>query len=93
MLETISEQIDQEFHTEEAIQAWLVSQLAQRLELDPEEIDIQEPFESYNLESADALILLGRLENYLGRQISPTLLWNYPTIEALAQRLAEDGNG
>ncbi|NEO18222.1 MULTISPECIES: acyl carrier protein [unclassified Moorena] len=92
MLETIPDKIDQECHTEEAIQAWLVSQLAEGLEVDPEEIDIQEPFESYNLESADALILLSRLENYLGREVSPTLLWNYPNIEALAERLAEDPN-
>ncbi len=76
--------------TAETIQAWLVSHLAERLDIDADDVDIQAPFDSYDLESADALVLLSKLEKYLGRSLSPTLLWNYPNIEMLAQRLAED---
>jgi acyl carrier protein len=77
----------------EAIQEWLVTQLADRLEIDPEDIDIQAPFESFNLESAQALALLTKLEQWLGRSVPPMLIWNYPTIELLAQRLAEEEDG
>jgi PfaD family protein len=74
----------------EAIQAWLVIHLAERLELSPDNIDIREPFSSYNLDSAQVLVLAAKLEEWLEYRLSPTLLWNYPTIEALAQRLAEE---
>jgi acyl carrier protein len=75
--------------TIETIQFWLIAQLSERLEIDPEDIDIQEPFDNYNLDSAQTMILLGKLEKWLGRNLNPTLIFNYPTIEQLAQRLAE----
>jgi PfaD family protein len=78
--------------TAEAIQDWLVSHLADRLGTEANEIDIREPFERYNLDSAQVLVLASELEKWLGRRLSPTLLWNYPTIEALAQRLAKEEN-
>ncbi len=90
MSQRIPDSTIREFQTAETLQAWLVSQLAERLEIDPDDVDIQAPFESYDMESADALVLLSKLEKYLGRSLSPTLLWNYPTIELLAQRLVED---
>jgi acyl carrier protein len=76
--------------TVEEIQLWLIDQLAERLELEPEDIDMYEPFDNYNLDSAQALILLGRLENWLGREFNPVLIFNYPTVAELADRLASD---
>jgi acyl carrier protein len=74
----------------EEIQTWLINQLAERLEIEPEDIDIHEPFDNYNLDSAQALILLGRLEKWLGREFNPVLIFNYPTVAELADRLALD---
>ncbi|MCB0208344.1 MAG: PfaD family polyunsaturated fatty acid/polyketide biosynthesis protein [Anaerolineae bacterium] len=74
----------------EEIQDWLVEHLADRLKVSIDEIDIREPFSSYDLSSAQVLVLAGKLEEWLECQLSPTLLWNYPTIEALADRLAEE---
>ena len=76
--------------TAEEIQSWLATQLAGRLNIEPDEVDIQVPFESFGLESADGLVLLNRLEQWLGRPVPPVLIWNYPTIELLSQRLAEE---
>jgi acyl carrier protein len=75
--------------TAELIQDWLVEQLAIRLEMDVDDIDIQASFESFGLESAEALVLLSKLEQWLGHSVPPVLIWNYPTIEQLSQRLAE----
>jgi acyl carrier protein len=75
--------------TTESIQDWLVEQLAMRLEMDVDDIDIQASFESFGLESAEALVLLSKLEQWLGHSVSPVLIWNYPTIEQLSERLAE----
>ncbi|MBE8987609.1 acyl carrier protein [Nostoc sp. LEGE 12450] len=76
--------------TLETIQIWLVAQFAERLEVDPEDIDTCEPFDNYGLNSAETMILLGKLERWLGRNLNPTLIFNYPTIAELAQRLAEE---
>ncbi len=67
---------------------WLVSQLSETLNLPPAEIDIRQPFASYGLDSAQAVSLTGDLEVWLGRKLSPTLAWDYPTIEQLAEYLA-----
>lgn len=77
------------FPTAEEIQAWLVSQVAELLEISPHEIDVGAPFDRYGLDSAAAVTLTGDLEDWLGRQLSPSLLYDYFTIEAVSQQLAE----
>ena len=72
----------------EVIQAWLVAKLSERLELEPHEIDVREPLASYGLGSTEAVSLAGELAEWLGRQLSPALVYEYPTIEALARHLA-----
>jgi acyl carrier protein len=71
-----------------AITAWLVSRLARESGMDPDEIDLGQPFSSYGVDSARALLLVGDLETWLGRNLPPIVLWNYPTVEALARHLA-----
>ena len=73
------------------IQAWLVSYLADMLEIDSSEVDITIPFDSYGLDSAAAVGLTGDLEDWLGCEIDPTLPYDYPTIEAMARHLSETG--
>ncbi len=74
----------------ETIQDWLINQFAERLEIDLEDIDIDEPFDNYDLNSLETMILLKKLEKWLGRSLNPTLIFNYPTIAELAERLAEE---
>ncbi|MBH8563963.1 AMP-binding protein [Nostoc sp. CENA67] len=76
--------------TEEAIATWLVSHLALSLKVSPDEIDIQEPFATYGLDSAVAVSLTGELAQWLGCELEPTLFWEYPNIEVLAQYLAAE---
>ncbi len=72
------------------IQAWLISQLAQKLEIDPNQIDITLPFESYGLDSESAVVLSGELQEWLKCDLEPTLLFDYPTIEAVADYIVKD---
>ncbi len=74
----------------ETIQAWLLVEFAERLEIETDEIDVHEPFDSYDLNSAQTMILLGKLEKWLGCKLNPVLIFNYPNIAELAQRLAEE---
>lgn len=77
--------------TAATIETWLVEQLATCLSLDSNDIDPDAPFDSYGLDSAEAVGLSGELEDWLQRRVSPTLLYDYPTIAALANHLGSEG--
>jgi len=71
------------------IKAWLVSYIANLLELNQDEIDTQVPFENYGLDSSATVILSGDLAEWLECELEPSLLYDYTTIEALIQYLTE----
>jgi len=74
----------------EEIQTWLVTRIASMLEMEADTIDPRQPFTYYGLGSIQAVSLTGELEEYLDRKISPTLAWDYPTFELLANHLSKD---
>lgn len=64
--------------------------MAEQLDVPPTSIDITMPFQYFNQDSVKALVTLKELEALLGRELSPTLVWNYPTIQELANHLATE---
>ena len=74
--------------SEEALRAWLVGNVARQCGVQESEVDSRQPFTSYGLGSRDAVALSGQLEAWLQRELSPTLAWEYPTIDQLARHLA-----
>ena len=70
------------------IQDWLVDYLADLLEIESDEVDVTVSFDRYGLDSSAAVGLTGDLEEWLGREVNPTLLYDYPTIETLVQHLS-----
>ncbi|MDJ0843723.1 acyl carrier protein [Crocosphaera sp.] len=72
------------------IENWLVSYLSNLLEVAPETIDVSQTFESYGLDSSAAVGLSGDLQEWLKTELEPTLLFDYPTIEALSSHLANN---
>jgi len=58
------------------------------MEIAAEEIDVRETFSNYGLDSRTAIGLSGEFERWLGRPLPATLVWDYPTIELMAQVLA-----
>jgi acyl carrier protein len=73
--------------TEEGIQIWLMEKLAETVNTDPADISIYEPLSNYGLDSLAGVTLSADLEQWFGRELSPTLAWDYPTIELLARHL------
>ncbi|MGF1481581.1 MAG: acyl carrier protein [Cyanophyceae cyanobacterium] len=71
------------------LQTWLVSYVADLINIEPEDVNVTIPFERYGISSEDAIILSGDLQELLGYDLDPTLLYDYPTVEALVQHLAE----
>jgi acyl-CoA synthetase (AMP-forming)/AMP-acid ligase II/acyl carrier protein len=76
-----------------AIRAILRSRLGARIGLPPERVDARAPFHSYGLDSAQAAALMGEIADALGMELSPILLWNYPTIGELSAYLAQENSG
>jgi acyl carrier protein len=77
-------------YTAEEIQVWLISHISDVLGVNPDEIDVREPLDSYGLDSTQGMLLASQAGKLLGFQLSPLVLWHYPTIESLSQRLAEE---
>jgi acyl transferase domain-containing protein len=71
---------------------WLQERVAESLHYTPDEIKTDEPLEQYGLGSKENLLLSGDLEELLERELSPTLLWDYPTIQSLCTYLVEEKN-
>lgn len=76
-------------YTTEAIETWLATWIARELKVDLNAIDTRESFFSYGLDSVRTVSLAVDIEDWLGRQIPITLAWDYPSIKALAQHLAQ----
>ncbi len=72
------------------IQAWLLSNLAETLQVALDQVDTEQPLDTYGLDSTQAMVIVTKAEKMLGFKIAPTLLWHYPTIASLSQRLAEE---
>ncbi|MEE9492222.1 MAG: AMP-binding protein, partial [Gammaproteobacteria bacterium] len=71
----------------EEIRHWLVAHLAKELRIPPTEIDVSEPFTYYGLASVEGVAMVGKLEEWLDRSIPLSLVWDYPTVEAVADFL------
>jgi acyl transferase domain-containing protein/acyl-CoA synthetase (AMP-forming)/AMP-acid ligase II/acyl carrier protein len=70
------------------IRSWLVDRIARKLRMPVADLDPREPLARYGLDSLTAVQTAGDLEQWLGRPLSPVLIYDHPTIEALAQFLA-----
>ncbi|QLE45892.1 SDR family NAD(P)-dependent oxidoreductase (plasmid) [Nostoc sp. C052] len=78
------------YYSQKNIEAWLILKVAEQLKIAPEQIDIQQSLAYYGLSSLVAVSIASELQELLERQISPTLLYDYPSIETLSQHLASD---
>jgi acyl carrier protein len=79
-------------HTVSEIQSWLVAYIAKELAVEPSTIDVQAPLAEQGLGSRQAIIMAGDLEDWLGREIPDTLVWDFPSIHGVAEFLG-NGNG
>jgi acyl carrier protein len=72
-----------------AIRDWLAAKVAAQLQVEPGEVDVTSPLRDYGLDSIAVFNVTGELAERLGRNLTATLLWDFPTIDALARHLAE----
>ncbi len=73
----------------QSIQAWLVRKIAEKAEVPPESVNATDEVRQYPLESIEAMAMAEELSVLLGIRVSADAFWALPSIEALAEFLAE----
>ncbi|WP_157882434.1 type I polyketide synthase, partial [Streptomyces silvensis] len=75
----------------DAVEAWLTARVAERLGLTRAAVDPALPLASLGLDSKQAVAVLAELSARTGREIPPTVVFDHPTIRAIAAHLARTG--
>lgn len=75
------------------ITEWLRTAIAQQCQVAPEEIQARDAFDKFGLDSMAAAGISGALSEWSGREVSPTVVYDYPTIHSLAAWLYENISG
>lgn len=70
------------------MQEWLVERISTALKI-KNGMDLDAPFSRYGLQSIDAVILAMEIEEEIGVELPPTLLWEYNTINECAAYLVK----
>lgn len=76
-------------HLADDIEQWLLGWLTAHAGLTPEEITPDRPLAEFGLDSLAAVDLAIEVEEKVGLNLSPIIVWNYPTPRHLARYLAE----
>jgi len=71
------------------IREWLVVRLSKKLAIPPGEIPADQPMSRLGIDSTEAVVISGELQEWLKKRVAPTALWDHPTIDALAEHLGE----
>lgn len=75
--------------TEDSIRDWLCRHIASALRLQPSQMDADITFDRYGLDSMQAVEITTALGDGLGlSDLSPTLLYDHPTINQLTTHVA-----
>ncbi|WP_146618255.1 beta-ketoacyl synthase N-terminal-like domain-containing protein [Lujinxingia litoralis] len=72
---------------------WLRDRVAQEAGVAPAAVSLRAPFANYGLGSAEAVGLVGELEERFGVTLSATTLYDFPTIAELARHVEGAGEG
>lgn len=70
---------------------WLTEKLGELLNRSPNSISRSAAFDELGVDSASIIMTSEALAEFIGREVSPTLIYDYPSVELLAQYL-DDSN-
>ena len=69
---------------------WLTTKVAGYLNVPPDTIDIDTPLADCGIDSVSAMALCADLRCEKGFDVETTIVWDYPTIDAMAAYLASE---
>ena len=71
------------------VQQWMISQLAEELKINREKIKVDQPILSLGIDSMQIVVVVAKLEDWLGFRFPSNPLEDYSTIEELSQYVAD----
>lgn len=76
--------------TAESISGFIKKELAGFLSVKADTIQNETPFDQFGLDSAKAILMVGKLEDYLNVELPSTLMWDFNTIKSLSDHLHQN---
>ncbi|GAA2483188.1 SDR family NAD(P)-dependent oxidoreductase [Streptomyces longisporus] len=76
--------------TPQSVRTWLISAVAETAGLDPLTVDPHRPIAEFGLGSRQLVTLAAQLSERIGRSLSPSLIFDHPTVAALAEAVLGD---
>ncbi len=71
----------------DAIRSWLVARIATEIGLDEARVAVDQPVSEFGLGSRALVELVAGLSEHIGSELQPSLIFDHPTIEQLAEAL------
>lgn len=81
-------QLEAETERVSQVRDWLVAQVTQKG--DGAGVDMSRPILSYGIDSLEGVALIGDLEKVVGRELSARLVFDNPSLQVLAERVAAE---
>ena len=75
----------------EALRAWMAEYISSVLGIDREKVEASAQFETYGLDSAEAVIMAGVMEEEFGKEIDPNLFFDEPSIDGVVRSFQAAG--
>ena len=72
-----------------SIESWMVSYLADLLDIPADEVSLTLPFESFGLDSAAIVVMTSDLSKRIGMELKSDLFFKYPDIRSVSELLRE----
>jgi acyl carrier protein len=76
--------------TYQEVTTWLIDQIASHTGLPRTDISPEQPLANYGFDSVQSVSLSTDIEDEFGLPMPSTLVWDYPTIEKLAEYLVAE---
>lgn len=70
------------------LRTWMVNYITSVLELPPESVPSSQKFNEYGLDSVEAVVMAGVMEEEFGVPVDPILLFEHPSIDQFVQARA-----
>ena len=77
----------------DSIENWLVQYISKEFKIPLSKINVKDSFKNYGMDSVTGISLAGDLETWLAQNFSPSLTYDYPSIEKLSHFLEQKVNG
>jgi len=73
--------------TVSSIEARIATFIAESLDITVDQVSLETDVERYGLNSAVVVSLIGELEEWLGLELSPSILYEFPTVRSVSKHL------